>query len=122
MQRRDFLKASALPLFSAAALPMARAAQVIELPMYYPVAVGGPIAKILDGYAEQFHKANPDVVVKPIYTGSYQDTITKTLTALRSGGSSAPKMAVALAVDVFTLLDQGVLVSAKTSLAATRAG
>ncbi|MFZ5488740.1 MAG: ABC transporter substrate-binding protein [Thiomonas sp.] len=113
MQRRDFLKATALPLFTAAALPTARAANVIELPMYYPVAVGGPIARILDGYAEQFHKANPDVVVKPIYTGSYQDTITKTLTALRSGGGSAPKMAVALAVDVFTLFDQGVLVAAE---------
>jgi sn-glycerol 3-phosphate transport system substrate-binding protein len=112
MQRRDFLKASAIPLLGAA-LPVAHAADVIELPMYYPVAVGGPIAKILDGYAAEFHKANPDVVVKPVYTGSYQDTITKTLTALRSGGADAPKMAVALAVDIFTLFDQGVLVAAE---------
>lgn len=112
MQRRDFLKASTLPLLGAA-LPAARAAGVIELPMYYPVAVGGPIAKILDGYAAAFHQANPDVMVRPVYTGTYQDTIAKTLTALRSGGAEAPKMAVALAVDIFTLFDQGVLVAAE---------
>lgn len=112
MQRRDFLKLSALPALGAA-LPRAHAADVIELPMYYPVAVGGPIAKILDGYAAAFHQANPDVVVRPIYTGSYQDTITKTLTALRGGGAGAPKMAVALSVDIFTLFDQGVLVAAE---------
>ena len=62
MQRRDFLKASALPLLGTTALPAANAAAPIELPMFYPVAVGGPIAKILDDYAEQFHKANPDVL------------------------------------------------------------
>jgi sn-glycerol 3-phosphate transport system substrate-binding protein len=112
MQRRDFLKASTLPLLGAA-LPAARAAGVIELPMYYPVAVGGPIAKILDGYAAAFHQTNPDVIVRPVYTGTYQDTIAKTLTALRSGGAEAPKMAVALAVDIFTLFDQGVLVAAE---------
>ncbi len=112
MQRRDFLKASTLPLLGAA-LPAARAAGVVELPMYYPVAVGGPIAKILDGYAAAFHQTNPDVVVRPVYTGTYQDTIAKTLTALRSGGAEAPKMAVALAVDIFTLFDQGVLVAAE---------
>ena len=64
----------------------------------YPVAVGGPIAKIMDGYAAAFHQANPDVRIRPIYTGSYQDTTIKALTALRGGGNSAPKMAVALAV------------------------
>ncbi|WP_455383910.1 ABC transporter substrate-binding protein [Acidihalobacter prosperus] len=113
MQRRDFLKLSAASALTAA-LPARRAhaADVIELPMYYPVAVGGPIAKIMDGYAAAFHKANPDVRIRPIYTGSYQDTTIKALTALRGGGSSAPKMAVALAVDIFTYYDQDVLVAA----------
>ncbi|APZ43044.1 ABC transporter substrate-binding protein [Acidihalobacter ferrooxydans] len=112
MQRRDFLKLSAATALTAA-LPLQRAhaAELIELPMYYPVAVGGPIAKIMDGYAAAFHRANPDVRIRPIYTGSYQDTTIKALTALRGGGSSAPKMAVALAVDIFTYLDQGVLVA-----------
>jgi sn-glycerol 3-phosphate transport system substrate-binding protein len=113
MQRRDFLKLSAASALTAA-LPIggAHAADAIELPMYYPVAVGGPIAKIMDGYAAAFHKANPDVRIRPIYTGSYQDTTIKALTALRGGGNSAPKMAVALAVDIFTYYDQDVLVAA----------
>ena len=110
MHRRSFLTASSAT-FVAAALPQARAAGVMELPLYYPVAVGGPIAKILDGYATAFHKANPDIVVRPVYTGNYIDTIAKTLTALKSGGEGAPKMAVLLAVDIFSLLDQNVLVA-----------
>lgn len=114
MQRRDFLKLSAASALAAGTtLRRASAASVIELPMYYPVAVGGPIAKIMDGYAAAFHKANPDIRIRPIYTGGYQDTTAKAITALRGGGSSAPKMAVALSVDVFTFYDQNVLVSAQ---------
>ena len=38
-----------------------------EVPFYYPVAVGGPITKIIDGFAADFEKENPGIKVKPIY-------------------------------------------------------
>jgi len=45
----------------------------VEISFYYPVAVGGPITKIVDGYAADFTKENPSIRVKPIYTGTYQE-------------------------------------------------
>src|SRR5947207_15427211 len=57
----------------------------VEISFYYPVAVGGPITKIVDGYAADFTKEHPGIRVKPIYTGTYQETIVKALTAMKSG-------------------------------------
>ena len=39
----------------------------IELNMYYPVAVGGSLTKIVDGMVDEFDKKNPDVKVNAIY-------------------------------------------------------
>ena len=41
------------------------AASATEITFYYPIAVGGPITKIFDGYAEAFHKAMADSVRTP---------------------------------------------------------
>jgi sn-glycerol 3-phosphate transport system substrate-binding protein len=108
MNRRDFLKgASAL---TAATLPSvhARAADPTEITFYYPVAVGGPITKIVDGYAADFEKANPDVKVRPIYAGTYQETIVKMLTAHKSG--TPPTTSVLLSTDMFSLIDEDAIV------------
>ena len=32
----------------------------VELSMYYPVAVGGPLTQVVDGLVADFEKANPD--------------------------------------------------------------
>ena len=84
------------------------AASATEITFYYPIAVGGPITKIFDGYAEAFHKAHPDITVKPVYTGSYQDSIVKAMTAAKAG--NAPDAAVLLSTDMFTLIDEDAIV------------
>ncbi len=73
---------------AAAVLSPAVLAKEVELSLYYPVAVGGPITKIIDGYA-----------------GTYQDTLVKSLTAFKSG--EPPNIAVLLSTDMFTLIDEG---------------
>ena len=73
----------------------------------FPVAVGGPITKIVDGYAQDFMRDNPDVEVRPVYAGSYVDTLTKAQTAAKSG--QAPTMAVLLSTDAYTLIDDGLV-------------
>lgn len=93
-------------LAAATAFTLPAAAQHISL--YYPVAVGGPVTKIIDGLAADFEKENPGIKVKPVYSGSYQDTITKVLTAAKGG--DAPHMAVMLSTDMYTLIDEGVIV------------
>ena len=33
----------------------------VELSFYYPVAVGGPVTKIIDSFAADFQKENPGI-------------------------------------------------------------
>jgi sn-glycerol 3-phosphate transport system substrate-binding protein len=79
-----------------------------EISFFYPVAVGGPITKLIDSFAEGFQKDNSSLNVKPIYAGSYQDTIVKALTAHKSG--TPPVTSVLLSTDMFTLIDEEAIV------------
>jgi sn-glycerol 3-phosphate transport system substrate-binding protein len=90
-----------------AALSLSAAAQT-EISFYYPVAVGGPITKIVDQMAADFERDNPGIKVKPIYAGSYQETIVKAITAHKSG--QPPVTAVLLSTDMFTLIDEDAVV------------
>ncbi len=87
-------------------------ASATEITFYYPIAVGGPITKIVDGYVAEFSKAHPDITVKPVYTGSYQDSIVKAMTAAKAG--NAPDVSVLLSTDMFTLIDNELIVPYET--------
>ena len=93
---------------AAALLPATATAQTTEVSFYYPVAVGGPITKLVDGLAADFEKENPGIKVKPIYSGTYQESIVKALTAMKSG--EAPVLSVLLSTDMYTLIDEGAIV------------
>ena len=92
----------------AAATLLALPAAAQEISFYYPVAVGGPITKIIDGYAAQFEKENPGVKVKPVYSGTYQESIVKFLTAHKAG--EPPAISVLLSTDMFTLIDEDAII------------
>jgi sn-glycerol 3-phosphate transport system substrate-binding protein len=92
-----------------AALTTAHAFAQTEISFYYPVAVGGPITKIIDGYAAQFEKENPGIKVKPVYSGTYQESIVKVLTATKAG--DPPVLSVLLSTDMFTLIDEDAIQS-----------
>ena len=79
---------AACGLFLAAGLARAQT----EISFFYPVAVSGPLTKIIDGYAAEFEKENAGIKVKPIYAGTYQDTIVKALTAHKSGEPPASNL------------------------------
>jgi sn-glycerol 3-phosphate transport system substrate-binding protein len=104
--RRTLLKALAASTI-AAALP-AHAQKPVELTFYYPVAVGGPVTKTIDQMAADFEKENPGIKVKPVYSGTYQESIVKALTAFKSG--QPPHVAVLLSTDMFTLIDEDAIV------------
>src|SRR6185369_697962 len=96
-------------LAAACAFVAATAVQAqTEVSFYYPVAVGGPITKIIDGYDADFEKENPGIKLKPIYSGSYQESITKALTAVKSG--EPPVTSILLSTDMFTLIDEDAIV------------
>ena len=80
-----------------------------EIPFFYPVAVGGPITKIIDGYAADFEKENPGINVKPIYSGTLsgvdrQGAHRRTSAAIRRSTS------ILLSTDMFTLIDEDAIV------------
>lgn len=80
----------------------ASTAENIELEFYFPVAVGGPITKIIDQLVADFEAENPNISVTPIFGGSYAETMTKAQTAIQGGNS--PDLAVLFSIDLFTLL------------------
>jgi len=93
----------------ALAMPAILQAQGLpEISLYFPIAVGGPITTIIDGYAQDFTLANPTIKVTPIYAGTYQDTLTKAQTALKAG--AGPQLAVLLSSDVLSLIDNDLIV------------
>ena len=83
------------------------AAKAVDLQFYFPVAVGGKAAETIEGLTAEYVKQNPDVKIDAVYAGSYQDTVTKVLTAARGG--NAPQLSVILSVDLFTLLDEDLI-------------
>jgi sn-glycerol 3-phosphate transport system substrate-binding protein len=56
-----------------------------DLKLYYPVAVSGPLANIIGTLCKEFNASHPDIVVEPIYAGSYEQTLQRVLTGQGSG-------------------------------------
>jgi sn-glycerol 3-phosphate transport system substrate-binding protein len=79
-----------------------------EVRFYFPIAVGGPVSKIIDEYGAAFEKENPDIKITPIYSGDYVQTVAKALTAIKGGDT--PETAILLAADLFLLLGEDVIV------------
>jgi sn-glycerol 3-phosphate transport system substrate-binding protein len=87
-----------------AAIAASVPARAVEISFYYPIAVSGPLTKIIDGMVADFEKANPGITVKPIYSGNYGETLAKALTANKSG--QPPQVAVLTASDALTVIDE----------------
>lgn len=95
-------------LASAGALVAATSpASAVDLRFYFPVAIGGEAAAQIESLTETYMAENPDVAIEAIYTGSYADTTTRAITAARGG--DAPQLAILSAVDVYMMLDEGII-------------
>ena len=104
MHRRTLLASAAL--LTAPAIVRAQTAQSITF--YYPIAVGGPIPAIIDGYCKEF-QAQTGIAVQPVYAGNYSETLTKAITATKAG--QGPHCAVLLAAEMHGLQDADILAS-----------
>lgn len=80
----------------------------LTIPFFFPIAVSGPVTKIIDGYAADFAKVHPEIEIKPVYAGDYDATIAKALTAFKSG--NPPPLAMLGAIQVYTLIDQDAII------------
>src|ERR1700760_1402355 len=104
IRRRTLMAASGM----LAAPAILRAQTVKKLTFYYPIAVGGPLQAIMDGYCKAFEQ-DTGIAVEPVYAGDYSQTLIKALAAIRAG--TGPQFAVLLAAEMHSLQDQDILVS-----------
>ncbi|MGI9356423.1 MAG: ABC transporter substrate-binding protein [Rhizobiaceae bacterium] len=79
-----------------------------KLTMYYPIAVGGGLTKVVDGIVADFEKQNPDIDVEAIYSGNYDDTRVRALSAISSGEPA--QLAVMFSIDAYDLIEQDLVV------------
>ncbi len=89
-------------------LGMSTTALAVDLEFYFPVAVGGKAADTIQALTDEYIAANEGVNIDAVYAGSYGDTVTKALTASRGG--KPPQLSVILSVDMFTLIDEDVII------------
>ena len=84
--------------------PVANAA---DLEFYFPVGVNAPAVATIEQLTNAWAEQNPQHTVKAVYAGNYEETTTKALTAAQAG--DPPQVAVLLAIDIFTLIEEDVI-------------
>lgn len=67
-------------------------AEPVALSFWYPVDVGGGLAKVVDGLVADFNKAHPDIQASAVYSGNYDVTLQKIQAAKLAG--TLPDVAV----------------------------
>ena len=92
----------------------------LHLTFYYPVNVGGSAAQLIEALCNDFNAENPDIVVEPVYTGNYDDTVTKLQTAVQGG--TPPEVFVSLATQRFTMASTGMAMPLDDLIAADADG
>jgi sn-glycerol 3-phosphate transport system substrate-binding protein len=71
--------------------------------------VGGKLTEVVDGIVSDFEAANPDIKVNAIYSGNYDDTRVRALSALASGDPA--QLAVMFSIDAYDLIEQDLVMA-----------
>ncbi|MEQ4617018.1 MAG: ABC transporter substrate-binding protein [Corticimicrobacter sp.] len=103
MLRKFLTGASCAALFGLGTPAMAQT----DLTMYYPISVGGPLTDVVDGMINAFQQSHPDIRVKAVYSGNYDETRVRALSALRGG--EPVQLSVLGALDTHDLVEQGLV-------------
>lgn len=111
---------TATTMFTVGASETAKAEEPLHLTFYYPVNVGGDAAKLIEKICADFNEENPDIIVEPVYTGNYDDTVTKIQTAMQGG--NPPDVFVSLATQRFTMASTGMAMPLDDLIAADEEG
>src|SRR5215216_5184222 len=107
-----WLPIAVVMLLVIAPLSVLAQSEPLEIKFYYATAVGGPLSKIFDGYTEKFNATNPDIKVVTSYAGGYDDISAAVQTEIQGSGEG-PDVAVMLAADLPTFIDNGYIVPAQ---------
>ncbi len=85
----------------------AQAQQPVKITLWHAMG-GARYEAITKGIAEGFNKANPGYELEPLYTGSYAETVTKAVAAIRAG--NPPHIVQVFEVGTQSMLDSGAII------------
>lgn len=81
-------------------------ADTTNIELFFPVPVDGALAKEMQRLTGEFNKANPDIKVTAVYTGSYDETDIKTRAAIKAGRPPAAVIMSANFVTQYVINDE----------------
>lgn len=88
-------------------LSEATAEDPIELTMYYPIAVGGPLENVMDSLIAGFEEKHPHIEVEAVYSGNYTETMVSVQSAIDAG--DPPATSVLGGPDMYDLIADDVI-------------
>ena len=97
----------------------ASSGDVVELVYYFPTQTSGPLAVAMEKIVEKFNAANNGIHVTATFTGNYDETLQKTLTAI--SGGNAPNVVLS-GYNLSNLLSIEAIVDMNTLIAKEPAG
>lgn len=107
MKRRNWLLTGLAWALAVCLVPQAAiAAGKVEITWWH--AMSGSNGKVVDAIVKDFNAANPKFELKALYTGSYEETLTKYITAYRS--HTAPNIVQSYEVGTQTMLSSGAII------------
>lgn len=71
-------------------------------------AMSGSRLKVLEKIVADFNALHPDMEIKPVFTGTYEETLTKFIAAYRAG--TAPHIVQVYEVGTQTMIDSGAII------------
>ncbi|MDD6347401.1 MAG: extracellular solute-binding protein [Lachnospiraceae bacterium] len=74
------------------------ASEPVELTFYYPTQVGGDLANGMEAMIEDFNETHENIIVTPVYTGSYKNTAQTAMTDI--SGGNAPNVILSGMLDI----------------------
>jgi sn-glycerol 3-phosphate transport system substrate-binding protein len=79
-----------------------------KLQFYYPVGVAGPLARIIEGYVKEFNQSHSNIQVEPVFAGSYTESYSKILAAIRGG--NPPDASIMLSQNLNDIIQQDIVI------------
>jgi len=82
------------------------AQEAVEIEFWH--AMGGYNGEVVNDLVDSFNQSQDDIIVNAQHTGSYNDTLTKTQTAVQSG--SAPHIVQIYEIGTQVMVDSGIII------------
>jgi sn-glycerol 3-phosphate transport system substrate-binding protein len=79
-------------------------ASTVNLTMYFPIGVAGPLNSLMTRLVADFNATHADIHVNPVFAGDYVSASAKAQAGISAG--SPPDVAVLLAADLFSFTDE----------------